>query len=242
MSIIGRAIADWATTRILLHTWNPNHRTTMYKEIFSSSYPQDLEPIVKLLGSYGIDGRVETSGSEFSASMAFNRPPDAVKLMVPADEYDRARVLLIAKGILADADEDEGLREMLGDLDNDELMEMLADAKRQPADQVAFARKLLQERGQSTEPQTVRKKLDEITSAERMPTTLSFTRRLLLVFFSTLFPIFGLGAAVVIGLFKGRDARGDSYWMYSNTDRLLFLVVGIVCGSMWLAFYFLIYL
>ncbi len=213
----------------------------MYKEIFSAAYPQDLEPIVKLLGSHDIIGKVETGGSEFNANMAFNRPPDAVKLMVSASVYEHARMLLITAGIIADTDNEEGLREMLGELDNDELMEMLADAARQPADQVAFARKLLQERGQSTEKAKVNEKLEEIATAERVPVTLSFARRLLLVFFSTLLPVFGIGAALIVGLFKGRDSKGNSFWLYSTTDRLLFLLVGIVCGAMWLSIYIFVY-
>lgn len=214
----------------------------MHKELFSASYPQDLEPIAVLLGEHGIQGFIETSGSEFDPNMAFTRAPDAVKLMVDLEDYDAARALLIDQGIISDTDEEEGLREMLGTLDNDELMELLADAARQPANQVAFARKLLLERGQSTDKEVVSQKLDEIASAERAPVTLSFTKRLLLVFFGTAIPVVGIGAAIIIGLFKGRDGKGKSYWIYSDTDRFLFFAVGVVCGLMWLAIYFFVYL
>lgn len=208
-----------------------------YKEIFSAAYPQDLEPIAKSLSEHGIEGFVETDGTSFNPNMTFNRSLDAVRLFVRREDFEQAEDILVEMGILSGDSPMDGLRQMMGGLDNNELLEIIADAQRQPYDQVAMAYELLEERGVSTETAEVAQKIESITETERQPITLSLYIRILLIVFSLLVPIFGVGAGIIIGLFKGYDNKGAAYWLYSLTDRTLALVVGILSGIFWLGAY-----
>jgi hypothetical protein len=198
-----------------------------YKEVFASSYADDLEPIVKLLAVNGIEGKIYTEGTDYNPSFVAHRAPDAVKLAVTLENFEAAQAILIANGLVMEGDDEMGLRQMLGDLDDEELLEMIADERRQVPDQVAMARKLLQERGHAPEPTAIAAKTEAITAEERKPKTIATANRILLGFLFFLIPLLGIAGGLVVITFRGTDARGDKYWLYSNTDRIIFGIVGV---------------
>lgn len=208
-----------------------------YKEVFASSYADDLEPIVKLLAANGIEGKIYTVGTDYNPSFVAQRAPDAVKLAVTLENFEAAQAILIANGLVMEGDDEMGLRQMLGDLDDDELLEMIADERRQVPDQVAMARKLLQERGHVPEPTAVAAKMDAINAEERKPKSISTGNRIFLGFLFFLIPLLGIAAGLVVIAFRGTDARGDKYWLYSNTDRILFGTVGVLNFAIYATMY-----
>jgi hypothetical protein len=207
-----------------------------YIEIFASAYPQDLQPIADFLQTHDIHCVIEAAGTDFNPNLAFSRMPDAVRLMVLFYDYDRAKALLVAHEFLANQDDEAGMREMLGGMDDDELLEIVADAQRQPADQVAVARKLLLERGVSLEPEKIDDKVQAITEVERKPRVIPIWGKLMFILLCVAIPVAGVGASVIIAFFRGRDARGDGYWLFSTVDRALFMVVGGLALLLWLGF------
>jgi hypothetical protein len=206
-----------------------------FKEIFSAAYPQDLEPIVRLLAAQGIESHIETHGSPFNPNLAFTRAPDTVRLLVAGGEYDEAMKILVQMEILDGAGPEAGMREMLGDLDNDELLEMVVDAQHQPADQVAMARKLLAERGVAVSDELLAAKTEAIDQSEQQPKEFEPMDRFGLSALFLVLPVLGLAGCLFILLFTTTDARGAKYKRYSPKDRMIFGIVGLVNIALWVA-------
>ncbi len=205
-----------------------------YKELFSAAYPQDLEAIVKLLGDHGIQGFIEAPGSDFNPNLAFSRAPDNVKLMVLLTDFAEAEELLIANDIISGMNESDGMREMLGELDDQELLDIIADANRQPYDQVAMAYLLLEERGVSPTAPAVTTATDLMTAAERKPVKIKFWVKVIWFLVALLLPPITVAASIVIVAFTGKDTHGQSYWLYCRQDRRQFAVIGVGILFIWL--------
>jgi hypothetical protein len=205
-----------------------------YKEIFSAAYPQDLEAIVKLLGDHGIQGFIEAPGSDFNPNLSFSRTPDNVKLMVLITDFAEAEELLIASEIISGMSESDGMRAMLGGLEDQELLDIIADAKRQPYDQVAMAYLLLEERGVSTTATAVEKATDEMTAIERQPARIAIWLKIVCFLFAFVLPSVIVAASIAIVAFTGKDTHGESYWLYAKEDRRQFALFGIGLLFIWL--------
>jgi hypothetical protein len=74
---------------------------------------------------------------------------------------------LVDAGYLANVSEEDGYREMLGGLPDDDLEEMVLNPRMYPKEQVAMARKMLLERGiQLEEPEIIQER-EAIAQKER---------------------------------------------------------------------------
>jgi hypothetical protein len=218
-----------------------------YKELFSSTYPEDIEPIVKLLSSYKIDYRIEVGSKDFNPNFAFSSPADVIKLSVREDECDIAKKILVKADLIVDIPEEEGLRLMLGGLNDDELREMIVDATNHSADQVAMAETLLKERGIELQYDQIIEERKEVAVQERQPRSMGWMGKALSVLFTFLFPPVGFAIFMAVLLLKVKDVEGNSYSyynlytkifatvlvIYSTAFLLTFLGLGIIDFSEW---------
>lgn len=195
-----------------------------YKEVFSSSYPKEMEPIAKLLTAQGIVFKVDAGSLDFNPNFAFSRPPDSIRLMVAENDYAAARNILVQHRLVSDISEEDGFREMLGELENDELMEILIDAHAYPPEQVAMARKLLEERGTAPpEPQLAEARAHTAAKQE-VPDELSTRARVIGTLISVLIPPAGFAFGIAIFLLKKRDVLGKSHPLYGKSSKSMAIV------------------
>jgi hypothetical protein len=201
------------------------------KELFSSTLPEDLEPVVAVLNEHGITFVIETQRSDYNPNFTFARPIDAVKLLVATTDFDEAHSLLIENGLVADVDVEEGYREMLAGLDNEELLEIAVNFLEYPADQVEMAKKLLAERGIALPKEKIEEERAEIISKQHKPIEIKYFGTILWVLFSIVgAPIASVFSIAVLTL-KGKDIDGKSYPLYGKREKLLAKVLLVISLS-----------
>lgn len=206
------------------------------KEIFAGSHHRELDPIVRLLAEHGIPHTIVAPGSKFNPNYAFAKNPDSIRLIVPAAEYEKARTLLVEQGWIVDVSESEAYREMLQDLEDEDLMEIVVDALRYDAGQVAMARVLLKERGKDVSEDAIKSERVRTASEQRESLTIKPIWIFLWVMFSFLGP--PVGAFVSLGILRGsgKDVNGETYYFYDERYRatakiLLVISTGIIILS-----------
>ncbi len=191
------------------------------KELFSSPVPEDIEPLVAILQANDIAFEIETAGTDYNPNFTFARPTNAVKLMVSEANYPAANTLLIEYGLIADVNVDDAYREMLGGLENDELLEIAVNYREYLPDQVEMAKKLLAERGIALPKEKIEEERAEMLSKQRKPIEIKNFGMILWVLFSIVgAPIASVFSIAVLTL-KGKDIDGNSYPLYRKQEKLL---------------------
>lgn len=207
------------------------------QEVFSTAYAADMEPIVALLASQGIDYEVETENSPYNPYSAANRPIEALRLFVPIDQFQLAQEILMASGLIGEASEEEGYRQMLGGLDNDELMEIVVEAPKYPAQQARVARAMLEERGVKIDEAKVAAETASVIDAHRQPMHISSTWGSIWILFSLIGAPISILACVAVLTWTGRDLKGDPYPFYDEKARNLakiLLVVSVLMSGVFI--------
>lgn len=189
------------------------------KEIFAGSHHRELDPIVRLLAEHGIPHKILAPGSKFNPSYAFSKDPDAIRLIVPATDYEQARKLLIEQGWIGNVSEEEGYREMLQDLDDEELMEYVLDEKRYDPAQVAMAKTILKERGRNLSDTTIKELRNVTANVQRESMTISTVWLILWIVVSFILPVLGAIISFAIMRGTGRDVNGENYYFYHEGYR-----------------------
>ncbi|MFN8396910.1 MAG: hypothetical protein U0176_19950 [Bacteroidia bacterium] len=146
---------------------------------------------MRLLAEHGIPHKVVAPGSKFNPNYAFAKNPDSIRLIVPSSEYEKARALLVETGWIVDVTESEGYREMLQDLEDEDLMEIVVDEQRYDAGQVTMARVLLKERGKDVSEETIKQRRSSTAAEQRKSLTIKPIWMFLWIAFSIVGPPVG---------------------------------------------------
>jgi hypothetical protein len=202
--------------------------------LFAAAYPQDLVPVAELLERHQIDFLVEGDNTAFNPNMTFAHDNEQFKLLVPIELHADAMALLVEHGILASTDPYHGLRLMLSDYTNDELLELIVDAGRQPEDQVFMARKLLEERGETVSEGEIEAMKTELAATERKPHNIGILGKVVFLLGCIFVTPLALAAAAAVALLSGTDTNGRSYWLFSKKDRNFFGYLGLIFAFIYL--------
>ncbi len=212
------------------------------KELFSSPMPEDLEPIVTVLQAHAFPFEIQTHRNDFVPNFTFERPVNAVKLMVSETDYPAANALLIEYGLIEDVDVDDAYRQMLGGLDNEELIEIAVNFLEYPADQIEMAKKLLAERGIALPKEKIEQERAEIRAAQQKPGEIKLFGKILWVMFSIIGAPIGIIFSIAVLTLKGKDIDGNSYPLYAPQTKLMAKVLLLISIAISIGLRLVIYL
>jgi hypothetical protein len=211
------------------------------KELFSSPMPEDMEPIVTVLQAHAIPFEIQTHRNDFVPNFTFERPVDAVKLMVSEADFEKANALLIDFGLLEDVSTDDGYREMLGGLDVEDLMEIAVNYREYPIDQVEMAKKLLAERGIALPKEKIEQERAAMRSAQHKPIQIKLFGMILWILFSFIGAPIGTVFSIVVLTLKGKDIDGKAYPIYDERAKRIAKVLLVISLSISIALFIMNY-